>query len=336
MTTTIESCGEDISSRIPEGCHMDITQEMHIAVDISSKAEVETMESYSDRIPYYISQDYTYIPIPEENKYFNTNQGWMRDLDDAQYISIECHLVEVLERLQELPFLLMDKEHNSFVFVNSDENKAVDKIKLGAPNENLSKESVKKQIKESDSSYFDRYSDHLHKDHIDLKSTNEAIKEGCDMSEREITSYSDRYYIVTISDINKREMKDMLYRLFAELVSNLGEKIETEYPDSDSILEYLNADTIGRWKKEQIEGLNIHISEHLNLIDMLQVIQASDTDFVRKCGFKSKDDVSVLSSINKVRNSVMHANRSLVYSRRDIDDVLKAVENAQRITSNME
>lgn len=315
---------------------MDITKEMHIAGEISSKAEVETIETYGDRIQYYISQDYTYIPIPEENKYFNTEEGWMREIDEAQYISPECHLVEVLEYLQDKPFLLIDDEHNSFVFIESDSGDLIDKIKLGALNQTLSKQAAKETISDSDSEYFKNLAVHLEDENIAFKSIDEAIDEVSDTSELDYTAYSERYSIVTVSDVNKREMKDMLYRLFAELVSNLGTKIEEEYPDPNSILKYLSPETIGRWKKEQLEGLNIHISEHLNLIDILNVIQASDKEFVERCGFDSKDDVRVLSSINEVRNSVMHANRSLVYSRRDLEDVLKAVDDAQRIISEME
>jgi len=311
---------------------MDITERMHIAGEISSKAEVETIGSYEDRINYYISQNYTYIPIPDENKYYNTKEGWMKDIDNEQYISEECHLVDVLELLQELPFLLTNKEHNSFFLVNTEDKTCHRQYILGALDEVLTKEDLRGRIRGND----DQFEKYLEEDSHELQTVDEAIDNDIDLGGYNYTPYSDRYSIITVSDINKRQMKDMLYRLFAELVSNLGEKIEDEYPDSNTILKYTRRDTIGRWKKEQIEGLNIHISEHLNLIDMMNVIEASDRNFVQKCGFNSKDNVDVLSSINDVRNSVMHANRSLVYSRRDIENILKAVEYSQDILQNMD
>ena len=311
---------------------MDITERMHIAAEISSKAEVETIGSYEDRINYYISQNYTYIPIPDENKYYNTKEGWMKDIDNEQYISEECHLVDVLELLQELPFLLTNKEHNSFFLVNTEDKTCHRQYILGALDEVLTKEDLRGRIRGND----DQFEKYLEEDSHELQTVDEAIDNDIDLGGYNYTPYSDRYSIITVSDINKRQMKDMLYRLFAELVSNLGEKIEDEYPDSNTILKYTRRDTIGRWKKEQIEGLNIHISEHLNLIDMMNVIEASDRNFVQKCGFNSKDNVDVLSSINDVRNSVMHANRSLVYSRRDIENILKAVEYSQDILQNMD
>jgi len=311
---------------------MDITERMHIAGEISSKAEVETIGSYEDRINYYISQNYTYIPIPDENKYYNTKEGWMKDIDNEQYISEECHLVDVLELLQELPFLFTNKEHNSFFLVNTEDKTCHRQYILGALDEVLTKEDLRGRIRGND----DQFEKYLEEDSHELQTVDEAIDNDIDLGGYNYTPYSDRYSIITVSDINKRQMKDMLYRLFAELVSNLGEKIEDEYPDSNTILKYTRRDTIGRWKKEQIEGLNIHISEHLNLIDMMNVIEASDRNFVQKCGFNSKDNVDVLSSINDVRNSVMHANRSLVYSRRDIENILKAVEYSQDILQNMD
>lgn len=73
----------------------------------------------------------------------------------------------------------------------------------------------------------------------------------------------------------------------------------------------------------------------MNLIGIMQVIQSSDKTFVEDCGFDSKDAVTDLNSINEIRNKVMHANRSLIYDRRDIQDILSAVDRAQEIVTSM-
>lgn len=315
---------------------MDITDEMHVGAEISSKAEVEKLETYEDRIPYYISQNYTYIPIPEEDKYFNTEEGWLRELNKRQYVSVEIHLVDVLEYLQEIPFLLINKEHNSFVAIDTRDNEVKDKSAFGALNKRLTLQEIKERIKTGDGRFFENWRTHLEDEDTEIRLIDDAVNYLKEDSDVDFIPYSERFEIITVADLNKRKMKDMLYRIFAELVSSLADRIEKEYPESDAILKYLSPDTIGRWKKEQIEGLDIHISEHLNLIGIMNVIQASDNQFVRECGFNSKEDVTVLSSINDVRNSVMHANRSLVYSRRDIDAVLGAIESSQRIISNMD
>jgi hypothetical protein len=68
---------------------------------------------------------------------------------------------------------------------------------------------------------------------------------------------------------------------------------------------------------------------------MIQILKASNTYFVESCGFESKNEIDNLRKIIDIRNHVMHPNRSLVYDRKDIPDVLDAVSEAQMILSNM-
>ena len=72
----------------------------------------------------------------------------------------------------------------------------------------------------------------------------------------------------------------------------------------------------------------------MNLIEMMQVIQSSDKGFVENCGFDSKNDVQILNQINGIRNRVMHANRSLIYERKDITEIIEVVNESERILSN--
>jgi len=130
-------------------------------------------------------------------------------------------------------------------------------------------------------------------------------------------------------------MKEMLYRLFAELASSISERIANQHQDSEELFNQVRPVVIGRWKKAKMRGINLHISENMNITDMKNVLMASDEHFVNACGFDSKEDVQTLDSLSDIRNSVMHANRSLVHRRSDIDDVLNSINETERILSNM-
>lgn len=72
----------------------------------------------------------------------------------------------------------------------------------------------------------------------------------------------------------------------------------------------------------------------MNLIEMKTAIKDSGNDvFINQCGFSSKIQVSKqLGGINRLRNSVMHANRTLIHTR-DINNVVDKIERAQAIIS---
>ena len=304
---------------------------IHLAPLIASKAQVETLETYETRIHHYEDQKFTYIPMPRDGKYYNTEEGWTQPLKESQYISPKTHLLEVLEKLQQEPFLLIDADHNKFVIVKEKTNESV---LVKSASDKIGRISSEEFLKDLDFESYD-----FSEDEVTIYRLDEFLNSDLELKPRQenlVTDYDERWQIITLADVNSRRMKDMLYQRFADLAAGLGKKIEEEYPEPDSILQYISPHAIGRWKKDQLRGLNLHISEHLNLIDMMQVIQASDKEFVTYSGFESKNDVQTLSKINDVRNSVMHANRSLVYNRQDLKKVLKAVEEADRIIENME
>lgn len=288
---------------------MDITRREYRAQDVASRADVETRESYQERIHYYENRNFSYIPMPADGEYYNVDEGLLETINESQYIEDDTHLLDVLEKMQRERFLLIDLEPNFYLVHEKGEPYL----------KNIFDDKPEKDLPSNTNLYTPEELQDVHPD----------------LASRETRDYGDRYMIITLADLNKRRIREILYVVFAELASSLSNKIEQEYPESEELLKHLRADTIGRWKKETLKGLNLHVSEHLNLVDMLQIIQASDDDFVEKCGFESKNDVQSLSQINDIRNHVMHANRSLIYERNEIENVLTAVNEARRILDNM-
>ena len=320
---------------------------MHLATEICTyPADVESLDTYEERIGDFKAKGLTYIPLPGETKYYNTEEGWLKPLSNNQVINEDTHLMEVLRLLREEPFLLVDfSPFAGRVYIYEED---------GGPYLLYSAEDRDKSYTSSDNAVYIGEVDSVDDDelpHEEIESYDNISRYPRVVAENKFPSLSgvidsvihshlefdeDRYGIITLADVNRRGMKVMLYVVFSGLVSKLARKIEGEYPEPQSIFKYLRPETIGRWQKNRMRGLEIHVAEQMNLLELMQVIQASDESFVKKCGFSSKGDVERLNSINDVRNSVMHANKSLIYDRRDIDNILSVINEAESIVSNMD
>lgn len=315
---------------------VDIENRMHIASEIDTRpASIESLDTYEERIGDYKARGFTYIPLPGDGKYYNTEEGWLKEIDSGQYIDEDTHLMEVLRLLQEQPFLIIDNKLSSMVLIYVREEEPV---LLYGDSHRRSIDTSKENVKDIDDIEMSEIeSDDLAACSIGkAKSKYPSLADSIDQIVRAGTEYDEnRYGIITLADVNRRGVKIMIYVVFSGLVSQLSHKIEEEYPNSESIFKHLRPDTIGRWYKTQMEGLELHVAEYMNLIGIMQVIQASNSSFVEECGFESKSAIDDLRSINEIRNSVMHANRSLIYDRRDIQDILSAINRAQEIVAEM-
>lgn len=299
---------------------MDIEDHLFLAQDISSPADTETLESYEENIQYYQANEFTYIPIPDSKKYYNQEQNLMRNMSDEQLISPQTHLMDVMRLLKDNPFLLQDRYGNNHFFLEDGE--VVLNYDFGSDIDPESRDPAEAH----DIEYEHR---------LTVYEFQERFPE---LSEGYLSSEEDRFEIITIYDLNKRQMKEMIYRVLSKLEMMLANRIKSKYEDSRSeeLLEAARPETIGRWKKTELRGGSIHIVERMNLLEMLEVLEKSHKGFVRACGFQDKEDLESLSSINELRNKVMHTNRSLIRSREDIDDVINQIDEIQEIIQNAE
>lgn len=90
----------------------------YTASDISTPAATKTLETYEDAINKFEDEDWTYIPMPEDRKYYNIkNEEDPQDLAESQFVDSDMQLLEVMEKLLEHPFLLVDLDE-SYEIVN--------------------------------------------------------------------------------------------------------------------------------------------------------------------------------------------------------------------------
>jgi hypothetical protein len=238
---------------------MNLRDRSFSASSIAKEAMTETESTYEDRLQDYRNRNYTYIPLPEDGQYYNVKEGWLRPLDEEQWITPETHLLDVMGLLQQQPFLLY---------------------------------------------------------------------EGSDSE----------YWIINLADLDKRGIREMLYPPIAELESLIASRLQDHHPESEQMIDDLsdsaiNARTIGGWYRDRKSDVELHIAEYINLTEMKQVLSEGRPALFRSCGFEEEDEISDLLDIRDLRNKVMHVNRSLVRSRRDIQDILDVIERTQeRIT----
>ncbi len=271
---------------------MDIDHELHLAYAISSDAHVETPGSLDDIRATSEELDVTCVPIPLDDRYYDRSDDELKQMDPEQYIDEDAPIVEVLRRMQRQPFLLIDLKHYGY------------EVKNGELRENLPNGGIG-----------------------DLYTAAEAIEEHPEVEDRVVERESERYRIITTADLNRREVKSMLYMLVGELESKLAGRIRAEY-DSEDLVSELSDDTVDYWKRTVDDGLEVHIVDRMYLKQMKQVFEGSET-LIEASGFADEAEFDEqLSGLVELRNKVMHPTRTLV---RDRDDIERLVDRVNRV-----
>lgn len=133
-----------------------------------------------------------------------------------------------------------------------------------------------------------------------------AEKFGIDRDEQ------DRYGIVTVADLNKRRVKEMLYPAVATFEHTLADLVTQHYPDSDVPDDDVNEDAFDRWDRAKDRDMETHIVEHMSLGDIVTVVRNTDT-LRTTCGFDSKNQYDdAIGGLVDLRNKVMHPRRTLI------------------------
>jgi hypothetical protein len=311
--------------------------------------QTERVTSYEEKIPDYQGRDFTYMPMPYNEKYYNTEEGWIRDLHPDQYLREDTHLIDTLKKLQQYPFLLLDYrisariqlyEGNVVLPKSTAEEYSLeyDRLVTYADIPELDQDEIG-DVPDLDGGLFTLV---LANDNDSVERTNmQEIRSGDD--EELLNAVNDilytvgageRFGIITLPDLNRRPMKEMIYRALSELEITISKNIEQEYEDSRTLFKPAHPPTIGRWEKDQLDDLGLHIAEYMNLIELQECLKMSDSNLITRCGFESKSDVDDLGSINSLRNKVMHSNRTLVHNRRDIERLLENLYRIEEIVNN--
>lgn len=226
---------------------------------VGSRASVETIESYESNIEFYENNDYTFIPIPNKNKYYDLRDSELKEMERQMIIDYDTTVRVAINRLVEFPFLFFEDYH------------------------------------------------------------------------RESEGESSPHQIITAADLNKRQSKELMYAIIAELENKFAKLIRENNPDSESLHSDLSQPTIERWETAGEGDVQMHITEYMNLSEMQKIIGKSP-DLRSNLGFSSRNQFDKhMSGIIDLRHSVMHTNRTIIESRDGVEQLKGRIERIEAL-----
>lgn len=144
------------------------------------------------------------------------------------------------------------------------------------------------------------------------------------------------YRILTRADLNRRTAEAAIYPVISTLADHLAALVESEHPDSASLVPVVGPFPVGAWTKARSNDVDVHIAEFLSLTDMLGVLKGNDR-LLSVLGYDDPDELeSDLYAVVDLRNRVMHGNRSLVMESGDVATDYRAIRTAIDLASRIE
>jgi hypothetical protein len=282
------------------------------AADIASVADFEVMETYDQHVEHYRENDYSYVPLPYSEKYYDVAEDELEALNEGQVVSTDTNLITVLKKLTRHPFLFYD---------------SYGKRVLDQPaGESLPYRYESGTLTVGDTVYGPRQ---VYDEYEALRETVAEDDRGLLLG---LAQERHRYFILTLPDTNKRPVRTLFYRLLMQLETRFGDLLRTEYT-SEELLSDVNPRALGQWKKNEIDGNKTHIVEHLTLGELKHLV-GQNSALTRKCGFESSDELhGSLHCLSELRNKVMHPTSTLI---RDTDDLRKYVDTVDSLGDVLE
>lgn len=148
----------------------------------------------------------------------------------------------------------------------------------------------------------------------------------------------DSWKIITPADLNTRTAKEYLFTYYAETAKAVSDLIKSEYSIERVQEAYKNAhpngSALGRWNSAVDENVNLHPVEFMSIADLKEIVR-NDEDLLEELGFSSKTQCKeAFDTVEKYRNRVMHANRSVISSEDDVVELVESLETACNIAVN--
>ncbi len=280
---------------------------------IASSAKVSSIDSYQNDIEEYREQDYTYIPMPDEGQYYDLSKGELGKIEQEQYLHPDTPMMDAFSKLQEYPFLLFD-EFRSF---SPEDGEYISEgiTEYDFPDGRYSAEEIVENADEFRERYDGNWA-HL----VD------AVDE----------SASDRYWILTLADANKRRARELFYRVLSEFEVQLANLVEQEFPDSESLFSDANPEAIGRWQKSKIDELVVHISEHMYLSTLIDLV-GKTPNLREQFGYGSRNQFNKdFGGLVDLRNRIMHPTKTLVHDSDDLEQEIDRVNRAVGALENLD
>ena len=142
----------------------------------------------------------------------------------------------------------------------------------------------------------------------------------------------DSWNIITPADLNTRIAKEYLFNYYAETAKAVSDLLKSEYSIERVQDAYKNArpngSALDRWDRAVDENVNLHPVEFMSIADLKEIVR-NDEDLLQELDFSSKTQCkNAFDTVEKYRNRVMHANRSVISSENDVVELVESLETA--------
>jgi hypothetical protein len=265
------------------------------ARQIASEADCSSLQEYESEVSHYQEQKFTYIPMPEDERYYHVEKEEVYEIEADQYIEPNTPMLAAFSNFEEYDFLLIDWFNN---LVTGETAIYIEDRLDGADASELAKD-----VLEDPDRVREQYRD------------NDVIEDF--ISAIESTKHV-RYSILTLADVNKRRARELFFRALSEFEVLLSRLVEDEFSESTTLFHDASAEAIGHWEKSKLDDLVVHISEHMYLTTLMKIVGKSE-ELRGKFGYESRNQFDDdLGSLIPLRNRVMHPTKTLVHNTEDL------------------
>lgn len=299
-----------------------INHDLYLANEIASQAEIETQETYLDNIDKYKKKGYSNIPLPFEGKYYDLEADRIDRLNEEQIQHFDTPMIDVLPILERNPFVLLKPMYRGCKIHKSPPNNPVHNFY---------------EITTTEGPRWIELVPGPDKRMNWEKGVLDLYRKYPESKEQIFDIYSRRFHIVTPSDLNRRKFRAFVYNMICELEIAISDVIEVEYETSEQLYEKVDDRVIERWGKER-KNRPVHISEFLNLSDLIEIIISSQKLLLR-CGFESTEEFEKqVRHLVDLRHRVMHSNRTVIHDNnmeniatqvRKLEETIVRIQNNQ-------
>lgn len=275
------------------------------ALSISSSASIESIDSYEDNLNYYKKNNYSYVLMPFDGKYYSLNADEIEDIEEKQVVDVDTSIRYAIEILTEFPFLMIENGRPSGCVVKDGEI------------------------------YFDTWK---HDEGDEYSHPSELFREHPGFKQEMVDNESEgnTFYIVTAADLNKRVAKEMMYSVLADLENSFVDIIKDEFPNSEDLFRDVSPATIGRWQKAGLGDIQMHITEYMTLSEMQKIIAKSES-LRSRCQFSTRSQFDKqMSGIVDLRNRVMHSSRTVIHDSDDVEQLRSRLDRVEGLIQNIQ
>lgn len=134
--------------------------------------------------------------------------------------------------------------------------------------------------------------------------------------------------LVSVANLNSRQVKFYLFALLCELETRLGRLIHSDLSE-EQVYSKLDEETRNIYKADRDKGFNNDAVQYLYLSSLIDIVRAED--LFKQMGYPSKKQFEKLNTLNELRNQVMHPVRSLVHNKESLKKLWERIEKLQDV-----